>query len=220
MHRIPSGGFDDVCLGENRSPRPFICDGGRMTMQVPANFTQLLTEWRSGQPQALDRLTPLVYDELRRLARNYMRGERGGHTLQATAVVHEAFMRLIQANVALQDRGHFFALASRLMRRVLVDHAKSRSRIKRNAGIRDALVQDSSETAALADFDVVALDDALEGLQQMEPRLAQVIELHYFGGLTYDQIAAALGTSPATVHRDIRLARAWLLNEIGGDRPA
>jgi RNA polymerase sigma-70 factor (ECF subfamily) len=197
-----------------------LCDGGRMTMQVPANFTQLLTEWRSGHPQALERLTPLVYDELRRLARNYMRGERGSHTLQATAVVHEAFMRLIQANVALQDRGHFFALASRLMRRVLVDHAKSRSRIKRNAGIRDALLQNTSETAPPADFDVVALDDALEGLQQMEPRLAQVIELHYFGGLTYDQIAAALGTSPATVHRDIRLARAWLLNEIGGDRPA
>ena len=191
-----------------------------MTMQVPANFTQLLTEWRSGHPQALDRLTPLVYDELRRLARNYMRAERGSHTLQATAVVHEAFVRLIQANIALQDRGHFFALASRLMRRVLVDHAKSRSRIKRNAGIRDLLAQDTSETPPPADFDVVALDDALEGLQQMEPRLAQVIELHYFGGLTYEQIAAAVGISAATVHRDIRLARAWLLNEIGGDRPA
>ncbi len=108
-------------------------------MQVPANFTQLLTEWRSGHPQALERLTPLVYDELRRLARNYMRAERGSHTLQATAVVHEAFLRLIQANVALQDRGHFFALASRLMRRVLVDHAKSRSRIKRNAGARELI---------------------------------------------------------------------------------
>ena len=211
--------FDDVCLGENLSRQTLFSDGGRMTMQVPANFTQLLTEWRSGQPQALDRLTPLVYDELRRLAHNYMRGERGGHTLQATAVVHEAFMRLIQANVALQDRGHFFALASRLMRRVLVDHAKSRSRIKRNAGVRDLLAQDTSETPP-ADFDVVALDDALEGLQQMEPRLAQVIELHYFGGLTYDQIAAAVGISAATVHRDIRLARAWLLDEIGGDRPA
>ena len=188
-------------------------------MQVPTNFTQLLTEWRSGHPQALDRLTPLVYDELRRLARNYMRAERGSHTLQATAVVHEAFVRLIQANVALQDRCHFFALASRLMRRVLVDHAKSRSRLKRNAGIRDVVAHDTGETAALADFDVVALDDALEGLQQMEPRLAQVIELHYFGGLTYDQIAASLGTSPATVHRDIRLARAWLLNEIGDRSP-
>jgi RNA polymerase sigma factor (TIGR02999 family) len=190
-----------------------------MTMQVPANFTQLLTEWRSGHPQALERLTPLVYDELRRLARNYMRAERGSHTLQATAVVHEAFLRLIQANVALQDRGHFFALASRLMRRVLVDHAKSRSRIKRNAGARDFVVDDAIEPPIPMDFDVIALDDALEGLQQMEPRLAQVIELHYFGGMTYDQIAAAVGTSAATVHRDIRLARAWLLNEIGGGRP-
>jgi len=189
-------------------------------MQVPANFTQLLTEWRSGHPQALERLTPLVYDELRRLARNYMRAERGSHTLQATAVVHEAFLRLIQANVALQDRGHFFALASRLMRRVLVDHAKSRSRMKRNSGARDLVAESTGETLPPMDFDVVALDDALEGLQQLEPRLAQVIELHYFGGLTYDQIAAAVGTSAATVHRDIRLARAWLLNEIGGTRPA
>jgi RNA polymerase sigma-70 factor (ECF subfamily) len=186
-------------------------------MQAPANFTQLLTEWRSGHPQALERLTPLVYDELRRLARNYMRAERGSHTLQATAVVHEAFLRLIQANVALQDRGHFFALASRLMRRVLVDHAKSRSRIKRNSGVRDFVAEDTGEALPTTDFDVIALDDAIEGLQQMEPRLAQVIELHYFGGLTYDQIAAALSTSPATVHRDIRLARAWLLNEIGGN---
>src|SRR4030081_790625 len=171
-----------------------------MTMQVPANFTQLLTEWRSGQPQALDRLTPLVYEDLRRWARNYMRGGRGSHTLQATAVVHEAFLRLIQANVALQDRGHFFALASRLMRRVLVDHAKSRSRIKRNAGVREVIAEDTLERSPPIDFDVVALDDALEGLQQMEPRLAQVIELHYFGGLTYDQIAAAVSASAATVH--------------------
>jgi RNA polymerase sigma-70 factor (ECF subfamily) len=189
-------------------------------MQVPANFTQLLTEWRSGHPQALDRLTPLVYDELRRLARNYMRAERGSHTLQATAVVHEAFMRLIQANVALQDRGHFFALASRLMRRVLVDHAKSRSRMKRNVGAGGSVSEEAHDTLPPMDFDVIALDDALEGLQQMEPRLAQVIELHYFGGLTYDQVAAAVGASAATVHRDIRLARAWLLNEIGGTRPA
>src|SRR5712675_1045162 len=185
------------------------CGGGDKTMQVPANFTQLLTEWRSGQPQALDRLTPLVYEELRRLARNYMRGERGSHTLQATAVVHEAFLRLIQANVPLQDRAHFFALASRLMRRVLVDHAKSRSRIKRNAVELDLL--------PATNFGVVALDDALESLVQLEPRLAQVIELHYFGGLTYEQIAEAAGASAATVHRDIRLARAWLLNEMSSN---
>jgi RNA polymerase sigma factor (TIGR02999 family) len=187
-------------------------------MQAPANFTQLLTEWREGHPQALDRLTPLVYDELRRLARNYMRGERGGHTLQATAVVHEAFLRLIQANVTLQDRAHFFALASRLMRRVLVDHAKSRSRLKRNAGAREPVPEDTEPPAT--DFDVLALDEALESLQRMEPRLAQVIELHYFGGLTYEQIAEAAGASTATVHRDIRLARAWLLQEIVGCAPA
>src|SRR5271154_7211231 len=114
-------------------------------MEVPANFTQLLTEWRTGQPEALDRLTPLVYEELRRLARNYMRAERNSHTLQATAVVHEAFLRLIQTNVALQDRGHFFALASRLMRRVLVDHAKSRSRLKRNSGARDFVAEETGE---------------------------------------------------------------------------
>jgi RNA polymerase sigma factor (TIGR02999 family) len=189
-----------------------------MTMQVPANFTQLLTEWRSGHPQALERLTPLVYDELRRLARGYMRAERGSHTLQATAVVHEAFLRLVQANVDLQDRGHFFALASRLMRRVLVDHAKSRSRLKRNAGIRE-LPDESGHTSPSIEVDVVALDDALESLLQLEPRLAQVIELHYFGGMTYDEIAAAVGASAATVHRDIRLARAWLLSEIGGTEP-
>jgi len=185
--------------------------------QVPANFTQLLTDWRSGHPQALDRLTPMVYDELRRLARNYMRGERGSHTLQATAVVHEAFMRLIQANVALQDRTHFFALASRLMRRVLVDHAKSRSRVKRNAGVREPGPAEAHASPA-PDFDVVELDDALESLLQLEPRLAQVIELHYFGGLTYEQIAVAAGISTATVHRDIRLARAWLLTEIATGR--
>jgi RNA polymerase sigma factor (TIGR02999 family) len=192
-----------------------------MTMQVPANFTQLLTEWRSGHPQALERLTPLVYDELRRLARTYMRAERGSHTLQATAVVHEAFIRLIHAHVALQDRGHFFAVASRLMRRVLVDHAKSRSRMKRNAGAQDLIAAaDTDNASGPLQFDVIALDDAIEGLQRMEPRLARAIELHYFGGLTHEQIAAAVGSSVATVQRDIRLARAWLLNEIGGTWPA
>jgi RNA polymerase sigma factor (TIGR02999 family) len=185
-------------------------------MQVPANFTQLLTEWHSGKPQALDRLTPLVYDELRKLARSHMRAERGSHTLQATAVVHEAFMRLVQANVPLQDRAHFFALASRLMRHVLVDHAKSRSRLKRNAPGNDAPAN-ADDASARIDVDVIALDDALERLMKLEPRLAQVIELRYFGGMTYDEIAAAVSTSTATVHRDIRLARAWLLDEIEGE---
>ena len=182
------------------------------------NVTQLLTEWRSGHPQALERLTPVVYDELRRLARHHMRAERSNHTLQATAVAHEAFLRLIQADVALQDRTHFFALASRLMRRVLVDHARSRARIKRSAGTKEQLSVDT-DVSMTTNFDVVALDEALESLVQLEPRLAQVIELHYFGGLTYDQIAEAAGASASTVHRDIRLARAWLLNEMGSSRP-
>jgi RNA polymerase sigma factor (TIGR02999 family) len=184
--------------------------------QPPANLTQLLTEWRAGEAQALERLTPLIYEELRRLAHRYMRSERSGHTLQATAVVHEAFMRLVQGNVSLQDRTHLFAVASRLMRRVLVDHAKSRGRDKRDAGVRETLIDDCDVPMPERRFDMVDLDDALEGLAQMEPRLAQVIELHYFGGLTYDQVAGAVGRSTATVHRDIRLGRAWLLNEIEG----
>jgi RNA polymerase sigma factor (TIGR02999 family) len=182
-------------------------------MHAPIDFNQLLTEWHSGEPQALNRLTPLVYEELRRLARNYMKAERGNHTLQATAVVHEAFLRLVHANVTLNDRAHFFALASRLMRRVLVDHAKSRSRAKRFAGIREGEVSEGQGPLTQG-VDIIALDDALESLAQLEPRLAQVIELFYFGGLTYDQIAETTGASAATVHRDIRLARAWLLNEI------
>jgi RNA polymerase sigma factor (TIGR02999 family) len=189
---------------------------GLLPMLVPSDFTQLLTDWREGRPQALERLTPLVYDELRRLARNYMKGERGGHTLQATAVVHEAFLRLVKANVALQDRAHFFALASRLMRRVLVDHAKSKARLKRWQGAPEPVGENT--LPPIAGVDVIALDEALESLQRMEPRLAQAIELHYFGGLTHDQIAEAGGASVATVQRDIRLARAWLLNEIAGRR--
>jgi len=185
-------------------------------MQAPANFTQLLTDWRSGHPQALERLTPLVYEELRGLARKYMRTERSGHTLQATAVVHEAFLRLIQTNVALQDRTHFFALASRLMRRVLVDHAKSRARLKRNAGVREP--GSDSNTSPAPNLDVIALDDALDSLVQLEPNLAQVIELNYFGGLTHDQIAVARGVSTTTIDREIRLARAWLLTEMGVGR--
>jgi RNA polymerase sigma factor (TIGR02999 family) len=126
-------------------------------------------------------------------------------------------MRLIRANVAVQDRSHFFALAARLMRHVLVDHARARSRARRNPD--RPLPRAANDSVPLADFDIVALDEALDGLAQMQPRLAEVIEMFYFGGLTYDQIATALGVSPGTVHRDIRLARAWLLNEIAGPWP-
>jgi len=183
-------------------------------MTAKGRFTQLLSDWRTGHEEALDQLTPLVYEELRRLAHRYMRNERGSHTLQATAVVHEAFLRLIQSEVPLQDRTHFFAVASRLMRRVLVDHARGRSRDKRYGLVRQVTLQDEIAAKPEPTFDVVDLDDALEHLARMEPRLAQTIELHYFGGLTYDQIASAVNASAATVHRDIRLARAWLLNHL------
>jgi RNA polymerase sigma factor (TIGR02999 family) len=185
-----------------------------------ANLTQLLTDWRAGEPQALARLTPLIYEELRRLARSYMRGERKGHTLQATAVVHEAFMRLVHGGVSLQDRTHLFALASRLMRRVLVDHAKSRGREKRGGAISDTAdtLVDGTEIPLGRDQDILALDEALESLSQLEPRLAEVIELNYFGGLTHDQIAVAVGVSTKTVQRDLRLGRAWLLKELAGAR--
>ena len=188
-------------------------------MTAKGKFTQLLADWRTGQDAALDQLTPLVYEELRRLAHRYMRSERGSHTLQATAVVHEAFLRLIQSEVPMQDRTHFFAVASRLMRRVLVDHARGRSRDKRYGLLRQVTLQDELPAKPESGFDIVDLDDALEHLSQMEPRLAQTIELHYFGGMTYDQIAAAVNSSTATVHRDIRLARAWLLNHLAV-RPA
>src|SRR6202046_4264990 len=147
-----------ACVRGPRGAR-HACFGGDEipAMQVPANFTQLLTDWRDGNPQALERLTPLVYEELRRLARGYMRGERGDHTLQATAVVHEAFLRLIQANVPLQDRTHFFSLASRLMRRILVDHAKSKSRAKRNAGTRE-LSPTPQDDVPDNELNLVALD--------------------------------------------------------------
>jgi RNA polymerase sigma factor (TIGR02999 family) len=183
-------------------------------MQAKAGFTQLLSDWRSGEPQALDRLTPIVYDELRRLARKYMRRERGGHTLQATAVVHEAFLRLIDVDVPWQDRSHFFAVAARLMRRILVDHAKGRSREKRYGTAKQVPLDKLEVSTRDMGYDVVDLDNALERLAELEPRHAQVIELHYFGGLTYEQIAAAMHSSPATVHRELRLARAWLINEL------
>jgi RNA polymerase sigma factor (TIGR02999 family) len=181
-------------------------------MKRKESLTQLLSNWRAGDVTALEQLTPLVYDELRRLAHKYMRAERSSHTLQATAVVHEAFVRLIQADVPMQDRVHFFAVASRLMRRILVDHAKGRSRQKRFGSAQQITLHDEDHAQRDESFDVVDLDGAIEQLTQTEPRLAQVIELHYFGGLTYEQIAEAMQFSPATVHRDIRLARAWLYN--------
>lgn len=181
--------------------------------------TRLLSAWRAGDNSALQQLTPLVYEELRLLAHRYMRRERNSHTLQATAVVHEAFVRMVDLEVAWQDRTHFYAVAATLMRRILVDHAKSKHRAKRggSALIRSLETSDFNTAAAIgvSTYDVLDVDETLEQLAKVDERLARAIELHYFGGLTCPEIAATLNISEATVHRDLRLAKAWMLKELG-----
>jgi RNA polymerase sigma factor (TIGR02999 family) len=175
--------------------------------------TQLLYEWRAGNQEALNQLMPLVYDELRRLAGHYMNSERPSHTLQPTALVNEAYIRLVEMEVSWQDRTHFFAVAARLLRRILVDHAKSHRRDKRGGGqVRVTL--DEQLGALGPDADILALDDAITSLSAFDERKVRIIELHFFGGLTYDEMAEALGISQATVHRELRLAKAWLHHEL------
>ena len=169
--------------------------------------TRLLSAWSAGDEAALRQLTPLVYDQLRHLARRYMRRERAGHTLQPTAVVHEAFVRLVDMEVNWQNRGHFYAIASRLMRRILVDHAKAKRRDKRGG---DLLIKP---------LETLEIDDALEQLAKRDPRLAHTLELHYFGGLTYQEVAQTLQVSETTVHRDMRLAKAWMLSQMKDPDP-
>lgn len=179
-----------------------------------AAVTTLLRAWRRGDQQALGRLTPLVYDELRRRARHYLRGERPNHTLTPTALVHEVYMRMVHINqVNWHDRTHFFALAARQMRRVLVDSARSRRYQKRGGG---ALNVTFEEGLAVSDRspDLVALDDALDVLALQDERKARVVELRFFGGLTNEEIAAALGISTDTVTRDWQMAKLWLRREM------
>lgn len=181
--------------------------------------TRLLCAWRQGDTAALEQLAPLVYEELRLLAKRYMRGERAGHTLQATAVVHEAFVRMVDMDVAWQDRGHFYAVAATLMRRILVDHAKARHRVKRGGAMAvQSLDGEEGEfeggPTSSEDVNVLEMNEALERLALQDPRTAKAVELHYFAGLTYLETAQVLGVSEATVHRDMRLARAWILKQI------
>jgi len=176
------------------------------------SVTALLRAWRSGQRDALDRLMPLVYAELHRLALGHMRGERPEHTLQATALVNEAYLRLVDADVDWRDRAHFFAVAATTMRRILVDHARAQGRKKR-AGVRVSL-EESHLVTPDREGELVAIDDALTRLAGHDERAAKVIELHYLGGLTYDEIAQALDISPATVDRDLRFAKSWLYREL------
>jgi len=183
------------------------------------DVTRLLLAWGNGDDEALQALMPLVYEELRAIARRALRGEAEGHTLRTTALVHEAYVRLVGADVAWEGSRHFMRIAARAMRRVLVDHARARKSQKRGGGA--AVVGLDTIEGVLAGGgrpeDVLELDEALERLIALEERKGQVIELHYFGGLSYDEVAEALDVSSATVHRDLRMARAWLYKELKGD---
>lgn len=184
-------------------------------MAATRAVTDLLEGWRSGDDGALQELTPLVYDELRRLASRHMRGERADHTLQATALVNEAFVRLMGADVSWQNRSHFYAVAARLMRRILTDYAKARRRDKRGGGRRPTPLHETQVAGdGTAVANIVDIDAALLCLAEFDERKSDVLVLHYFGGLTYDEIAEALGVSTATVHRELRLGKAWLHNEL------
>ncbi len=185
-------------------------------MSAPLHdVTQLLVDWSNGDQQALERLLPLVYDELRRRARLYLSRERDGHTLQPTALVNEAYLRLIdQTRVRWQDRTHFLAVAAQVMRRILVDHARTRKRSKRGGGAAAVGLDEVQLAAPERAVDLVALDDALEALAQLDPRQAAIVEQRYFGGMTIEETAQRLGISPATVKRDWEGARAWLYREL------
>jgi RNA polymerase sigma-70 factor, ECF subfamily len=175
--------------------------------------TKLLRLWSAGDKEALDQLMPLVYDQLRKLASRCLASERPGHTLRATALVNEAYLRLVDSGTDFNDRVHFFAVAARLLRQILVDHARSQNRQKRGAGVHN-LTLDEAIMVAPSQPGLVELDEALERLAAVDRRKSEVVELLYFGGLTYDETAAALGISPATVHRELRMAKAWLYTEL------
>ncbi len=177
--------------------------------------THLLLAWRKGDKKALDKLVPVVYEELRRLARGYMRGERKGHTLQTTALVNEAYIRLLDCSrVNWQDRTHFLALSAQLMRRVLVDYARSRRYLKRGAAAEKVSLEEDRIAPPGYNPDLTELDDALHALAAVDARKSQVVELRFFGGLTEEETAEVLGVSPDTVLRDWKLAKSWLAREI------
>ena len=181
--------------------------------------TTLLVRWRGGDPRALESLMPLVYDELRSLARRYLRDERPDHTLQSTALVHEAYVRLIGRDPpTLENRAHFFGIAARLMRQVLVDHARTQRAAKRGAGACTLTLTAAEDVAQPMDADVLRLDDALNELARLDARQSRIVELRFFTGLSLDETAGVLGISPATVSREWTTARAWLHRELSRDR--
>ena len=180
------------------------------------DVSQLLYAWRDGDQSALQKLTPIVYRELQRLARRYMRGERPGHSLQATALVNEAYLRLIDyERMQWQDRAHFFAVSAQLMRRILVEHAR-RHNLKRGGGVPRVAFDEAVLVGGERAADLVALDDAMTALSRLDPRKAQVVELRFFGGLSVAETAEVLKISEVTVMRDWSTAKAWLYRELAG----
>jgi len=180
------------------------------------DISTLLRAWSDGDQRALERLTPIVYDELHRLARRYMKGEHSGHSLQATALVNEAYMRLVDfERMQWQNRAHFFAVSAQLMRRILVEHAR-RHNLKRGGGVQHVSLDEAAVVGGDQDADLVALDDAMNGLARIDPRKVQVVEMRFFGGLSVEETAEVLKVSPVTVKRDWRVARAWLYRELTG----
>jgi RNA polymerase sigma factor (TIGR02999 family) len=182
-----------------------------------AAVSGLLRAWSDGDRAALDRLTPIVYDELRRLASRYMRSERTGHSLQTTALVNEAYMRLVDyKSMQWQNRAHFFAVSAQLMRRILVDHAR-RHNLKRGGGVQHVSFEDTAEVGGDRAADLVALDEAMHALARIDPRKVQVVEMRFFGGLSVEETAEVLKVSPVTVMRDWNTAKAWLYRELTGE---
>jgi RNA polymerase sigma-70 factor, ECF subfamily len=186
-----------------------------MSEPTSEQITRLLLDWGKGNKAALDKLMPVVYDELRRLARHYMCGQRPGHTLQTTALVNEAYLKLIDSSrVQWQNRAHFFAISAQLMRRILVDFARSKNSLKRGGEFQQVDLNESLAIPIEQETDLVALDEALKKLADMNARQSQIVELRYFGGLSEEEIAETLGISSRTVRRDWSLARAWLYREL------
>jgi RNA polymerase sigma-70 factor (ECF subfamily) len=184
----------------------------------PHQVTQLLAAWSNGDQAARDQLMPLVYDELHRLAHQYMNRERPGHTLQTSGLVNEAFLRLVdQRDVRWQNRAHFFGIAAQMMRRILVDYARNRRYAKRGGDAHKVSLDEAMIVSEERAADVVALDDALKGLAEFDLRKSQIVELRFFGGLSIDETAEVLAVSPGTVMRDWTLAKAWLRREMSSD---
>lgn len=182
--------------------------------------TQLLLAWKAGDDGALDRLMPLVYNELHRLARRYMAAEQTGHPLQTTALVHEVYLRLVDANgIEWQDRAHFYAICARLMRRILIDFARSRNYQKRGAGFVHIQLEEAVTVSETLGLELLAVDEALKQLAAIDSRKSEVVELKFFGGLNAEEIAAALQVSADTVLRDWKLAKAWLLRQLSQETP-